>query len=171
MEPSRVAPIKILSIIMLELQAALLTSRLRHEIEKLLTIKIENLYMWTDGTTELQCLQPTSQLPVFVLIGFCEFLKFTLIDEWFHVSSGGDYPADIGTRGISAEALNESGWFKGSLFLKIVHSNLAQKLSPEFDSKDSHMIRMNLLKQILLEHRKPLINCFVWKVFRSFTKT
>ena len=64
--------------------------------------------MWTVSTTVLQWLNSTSKLPVFVANRFSEFFESTTIDEWFHVSRG-DNPADTDTRGITAEALKESG--------------------------------------------------------------
>ena len=69
------------------------------------------------GTTVLQWLNSTSKLLVFVANRFSKLLGSTTIDERFHVSSG-DNPADTGTRGITAEALKESGWLKGPYFSK-----------------------------------------------------
>ena len=105
---ARVAPMKTLSILKLELQAALLASRLRLETKNFLKIKIERSYMWVDSGTVLQWLNSTSMLPVFVANCVSEILQSTTIDEWFHVSSGGN-PTDTGTRGITADALKESG--------------------------------------------------------------
>ena len=46
-----------------------------------------------------------------------KILESTTTDDWFYVS-GGDNQADTGTRGKTAEALKESGWVEGPLFLK-----------------------------------------------------
>ena len=53
---ARVAPMKALSIPKLELQAALLATRLKEEILKGLTFKVTDIFMWTDSTTVLQWL-------------------------------------------------------------------------------------------------------------------
>ena len=57
---------KALSIPKLELQAALLATRLKEEILKGLTFKVTDIFMWTDSTTVLQWLHSCSKLPVFV---------------------------------------------------------------------------------------------------------
>ena len=70
--------------------------------------------MWTDSATVLQWLSSISKLPVFLANRVSENLESNTIDESFHVSSG-DNPEDNGTRGITANALKESGWVKGPL--------------------------------------------------------
>ena len=106
---ARVAPMKMLSFPKLELQAALLASRLKDDIEKALTLSISKVFMWTDSTTVLQWLNSTSKQPVFVENRVAEILESTSIDQWFHVLSG-DNPADTGTRGITADSLKQSSW-------------------------------------------------------------
>ena len=63
---------KSLSTPKLELQAALLASRLRLEIKIKKEKKIERSYMWTDSTTVLQWLNSNSKLHVFVANRFSE---------------------------------------------------------------------------------------------------
>ena len=58
-----VAPMKVLSIPKLELQAALLTTRLKDGIMTFLSVSINHDYMWADSTTVLQCLNSTEKLP------------------------------------------------------------------------------------------------------------
>ena len=64
---TRVAPMKALSITKLELQAALLPTRLKDDIVTALTININHVYMSTDSTTVLLWLNSSDKLPVFVL--------------------------------------------------------------------------------------------------------
>ena len=101
---ARVAPMEALSIPKLELQAALLATRLKEEILKGLTFKGTDIFMWTDSTTVLQWLNSCNKLPVFVGNRTGESLESTTTDQWHHIFSG-DNPADTGTRGISSEAL------------------------------------------------------------------
>ena len=54
---ARVVPMKMLSIPKLELQAALLASRLKADIKKALTMSLSMVFMWTDSTTVLQWLE------------------------------------------------------------------------------------------------------------------
>ena len=109
---ARVGLMKALSIPKLELQAALLATRLKYDILTALTDCNNHVYIWTDTTTILQWLNSTENLPVFVANRIGELLESTTIDEWHHVLSG-DNPADTGTRGISSEALKDSSWVVG----------------------------------------------------------
>ena len=79
---ARVVPMKMLSI--LELQAALLASRLKDDIEKTLTLSISKVFIRTDSTAVLQSLNSTSKQLVFVAIRVAEILESTSIDQWFH---------------------------------------------------------------------------------------
>ena len=108
---------KALSIPKLELQAALLVTRLKDDILTALTVGINHVYMWTDSTTVLQWLNSTEKLPVFVANRVGEILESTTIDEWHHVLIG-DNPADTGTREISLEALKDSSWVIGPSILR-----------------------------------------------------
>ena len=91
---ARVAPMKALSIPKLELQAALLATRLNYDIMTALTVSINHVYMWTDSTTVLRWLNSTEKLRVFVDNRVGEILESTTDDEWHHVLSG-DNPADF----------------------------------------------------------------------------
>ena len=114
---ARVAPMKVMKIPKLELQAALLAARLKHDICRALTVHVNKVYMWTDSTTVLQWLNSTSKQPIFVANRVYEILELTSVDEWNHVASS-DNPADAGTRGMSAEVLQSSSWVRGPDFLR-----------------------------------------------------
>ena len=106
---ARVAPMKALSIAKLELQVALLATRLKDEILTALTVSINHVYMWTDSLTVLQWLNSSDKLPVFVANCVGEILESTSVDELYLFLSG-DNPADTGTRVSSLEALKDSSW-------------------------------------------------------------
>ena len=95
----RVAPMKSLTIPKLELQAALLASRLKRHVEAALTLAIEKVYMWSDSRMVLQWLHLPEKQPVFVANRVSEILDASTVDEWAHVSSTNN-PADVVTRGI-----------------------------------------------------------------------
>ena len=102
---------KMLSFPKLEFQTALLTSRLKDDIENALTLSISKVFMWTDSTAVLQWLSSTSKHPVFVANRLAEILESTSID---HVLSG-DNPADTETRAIllipSSKAVGQTAFF------------------------------------------------------------
>ena len=112
-----VAPLIALTIPKLELQVALLSARLRNDIQQALTLEIGKTFMWKDSTTVLQWLHSLEKQSVFVANRVAEILELTTVDEWFHVQSA-DNPADAGTRGLSAKALLESCCLKGPSFLR-----------------------------------------------------
>ena len=113
---TRVAPTKPLTITKLELQAALLVARLGNEIQLALTIPVERTFMWTDSTTVLQWLQSRDKLPVFVANRLADILELTTTDHRNYVQTP-ENPADARARGLSAHAVSESHWLKGSDFL------------------------------------------------------
>ena len=113
---ARVAPMKVMTVPKLELQAALLAARLKKEITHALTVTVNQLFMWTDSTTVLQWINSNEKQPIFVANRFCEILEYTNVDQWNHVATK-DNPADAGTRGMSAQILQLSSWVKGPHFL------------------------------------------------------
>ena len=117
---------KALTIPKLELQASLLASRLRKEVQCALTMKIDKVFMWTDSTTVLQWIHSIEKQPVFVANRVAEILELTTTDEWNYVQSC-DNPADAGTGGLSATVLSNSIWLKGPDFLKTLIGPLGRR--------------------------------------------
>ena len=116
LEKARVVPLKLMTVPKIELQAALLAARLKMEIKQALTATFNQIFMWTDSTTVLQWIYTNEKQPFFVANRVCENLEYTSVDQWNHVATK-DNPADAGTRGLSAEALQLSSWIKGPHFL------------------------------------------------------
>ena len=114
---ARVAPMKVMTVSKLELQAALLAARLKRDICRALTVLVNQVFIWNDSTIVLQWLNSTSKHPIFIADRVCEILEHTSIDEWNHVASS-DNPADAGTRGMSAEVLQSRSWVRGLNVLK-----------------------------------------------------
>ena len=108
---------KALTVPKLELQAALLVSRLRLENCEALTIQIQRTFMWTDSTTVLQWLNSLEKQPLFVANRVSEILEGTTVNQWHHVAIQNN-PADAGTRGLSSKALQNSAWLRGPDFLR-----------------------------------------------------
>ena len=113
---TRVAPMKVMTVPKLELQAALLAARLKWEFKQALTVTVSQVFMWTDSTTVLQWNNSNAKQPIFVANSVCEILEYTSVDQWNHVATKVN-PADAGTRGMSAEILQLSSWFKVPHFL------------------------------------------------------
>ena len=108
---ARVAPMKVMTVPKLELQAALLASRLKNEIVRALTVTVNQVFMWADSTADLQWINSNQKQPIFVANRVCRILEFTSVDQWNHVTSKYN-PADTGKRGMSAKILQLSSWVK-----------------------------------------------------------
>ena len=114
---ARVAPMKVMTVPKLELQAALLAARLKREICRALTVTVDKVFMWTDSTIVLQWINSTNKHPIFIANRVSEILENTSVDQWNRVATC-DNPADAGTRGMSAEVLQSSSWVRGPDFLR-----------------------------------------------------
>ena len=104
----RVAPIRNMTVAKLEMQGAVFGVRLRELILEEHDIEVDQIVHWTDSTTVLQWLHASNnKQPVFVANRVAEIFENSTIDQWRHVE-GKLNPADIGTRGMTVEALKES---------------------------------------------------------------
>ena len=98
-------------VLKLELQAALLVARLKSEICQALTVTVDKLFMWTDSTIVFQWINSTSKHPILIANRDSEIMENTRVDQWNQVAIC-DNPADVGTRGMSAEVLQFSSWVR-----------------------------------------------------------
>lgn len=118
MAKSRVAPLKPdLDTVRLELQAALVGTRLRKFVQSELQIEIAGTFMWSDSSIVLCWIrsEPRARL-VFFSNRLGEIGEYTLQNEWRWVPSHQN-PADDATR-FSSEALeSDARWFVGPDFL------------------------------------------------------
>ena len=114
----RVAPIRHMTIPKLELRAAFYGIRLRKQILNEHDVKIDKIFHWTDSSTVLQWLLAAhKKKQLFIVNRAAEILENSSVDQWRHVK-GVKNPADIGTRGISIDRLQESVWINGPEWLQ-----------------------------------------------------
>ena len=99
------------------MQAAGFGVRLRELISEEHDIEANRIIHWTGSTTILQWLHASNnKQPVFVANRVAENLESSTMDQWRHVD-GKMNPADIGTRGMTVEALKRSDWLTGPAWL------------------------------------------------------
>ena len=110
---ARVAPMNIMTVTKLELQAALLAARLKREICRALTITVDKVFMWSDSTIVLQWINSTNKHPIFIANRVSEIPENTSVDQCNHVTTC-DNPADAGTSGMPAEVLQSTSWVRGT---------------------------------------------------------
>ena len=115
---NRVAPLKKLSIVRLELQAALLGARLTSTVLTELSRKPDAVFYWSDSSVVLQYLSNESRrFHTFVANRVAEVKELTAGGTWRHVP-GKLNPADDCSRGLDAcELMAESRWLSGPAFL------------------------------------------------------
>lgn len=119
---ARVAPIKPISIPRLELQAALIASRLAVTIRDSHRNKPVRTYLWTDSMIVLGWLRSEARtFKVFVAHRIGEILENTFVDDWRWVPTALNV-ADEATRARSIQLNIEHRWFRGPSFLqKSIH--------------------------------------------------
>lgn len=118
MAKSRVAPLKKLTIVRLELQAAVMAVRMANTIRRELQLYIEEVVFWSDSQVVLKYIQGEShRFHTFVANRIAEIRETSCPQQWRYVPSRSN-PADACSRGESAEALlRDQKWFTGPTFL------------------------------------------------------
>ena len=111
------APMRVMRVPELELQAALFAARLKREFCRALMVTVDKVFMWTDSTIVLQSINSTNKQPIFIANRVSELLEKTCDDQWNHVATYNS-PANAGMRGMSAEGLQFSSWARGPDFLR-----------------------------------------------------
>ncbi|KAI7814087.1 hypothetical protein IRJ41_007891 [Triplophysa rosa] len=121
---SRVAPKKQLSILRLELCAALTGAQLGAVWKKELTLDVHTFVYWTDSTTVLSWLQSDScRYKVFVGVRVTEIQDLSDPKSWRYVDSSNN-PADDITRGLALNQLaQDTRWRQGPAFLTQLKCN------------------------------------------------
>ena len=139
MARSRLAPLRQLTVVRLELQAAVLAVRLtrtiKTEIDCLQCVKTT---FWSDSKVILSYIQnENKRFHTFVANRIAEIRSSSTPDEWRYVPSGLN-PADLGSRGTSAESLlKRSDWVCGPEFLGHPESSWpSNSASPLVDIND-----------------------------------
>ena len=113
MGKARLAPVREISILRLELTAAVISVKLSKIIREELTI--DRVHYWTDSTSVLKCINNESKR-----FHTFESNRLTVIhkpSEWKYVNRD-DNPADDGSKGLKIDAmLKNDRWLKGPKFL------------------------------------------------------
>ncbi|XP_062557220.1 uncharacterized protein LOC134222088 [Armigeres subalbatus] len=116
---TKVAPLRALSIPRLELQAAMMGSRLLQTICTALTVNIHQRFLWTDSATVLAWLRSDNRrYHQFVSFRVGEILSLTSVDEWRYVPSR-ENVADDATKWSSGPSFDPGcRWYQGPPFLQ-----------------------------------------------------
>ena len=109
---ARNAPVKFVSIPRMELQAAVLATRMFKMLREELELNISRTYLWTDSEIVLHYLtNEKRRLQTFVDNRLEEIKEHTFVEDWHH-------PADYVSRGMSPSSLTaDHRWLRGPDFL------------------------------------------------------
>lgn len=112
---ARVAPVKVVSIPRLELQAAVLASRLAVTVKTELDVKVSNEFLWSDSMTVLRWINSNARdYQKYVSFRLAEIDRITKRSDWHWVPSESN-PADEATRLDWPD--NKGMWLSGPPFL------------------------------------------------------
>ncbi|UYV61310.1 hypothetical protein LAZ67_1004314 [Cordylochernes scorpioides] len=115
---TRVAPLKKLTIPRLELLACLIGARLAANVIQDLEFEEIPRFYWTDSTNALCWIQREDNWAAFVMNRVKEIHNISSPESWRHIP-GRLNPADLPSRGCSAESLKETRWWEGPAWLKV----------------------------------------------------
>ena len=118
MSRTPLAPLKQMTIVRLELQAAVLGARLADRIRRELSYQIDEICFWTDSAVVIQFLQNESRrFHTFVANRIAEIHDLTDTREWRHIPSQLN-PADVCSPGMTGPKLKMCClWWSGPEFL------------------------------------------------------
>lgn len=115
---ARVTPTKPVSTPKLELQAALLGSRLATAIQEEMGLEVTKKVYWSDSSTVLQWIKAEPRrFKTFVANRLAEIEEKTKPGDWRWVPTK-ENPADDATRGTPTEFDHNARWFQGPSFLR-----------------------------------------------------
>jgi len=135
MGKTRVAPLRRMSIPRMELQAAVMGTRLAATIIKEHDLKIDQTYFWTDSQTVLCWIKSDARkFKPFVSHRVGEILETSEVADWRWVPTA-ENVADDGTRDIKPAELNpRSRWLRGPMFLRLPENEWPKEKSSKADS-------------------------------------
>ena len=163
---SRVAPLKKLTLPRLELQGAVLATRMTTFLKDETKLEFKSIRLWSDSMTVLQyLLNEDKRFKTFVSNRISEIRELTDVSSWQHID-GKSNPADLGTRGAYLTDLKpDSIWFKGPsvLYEESTQQNLTL---PEVDESQME-IKRNKVVIATTKAIKPLI---IYEEFHNYTQ-
>lgn len=125
---SRVAPIKIVSIPRLELEAARLGARLAKSCKEMIGINIPSTVFWSDSDTVLAWLRSDAKSnPAFVAHRIAEIQDLTDIANWRYVPSSQNVADEASKRFDNLKLGSDSRWYRGPEFLRKPESEWPKK--------------------------------------------
>ena len=154
---SRVTPLKQLSVLRLELQAAVLASRLAKTIEHESRLQFKSVKLFTDSSITLAWLQsPSHSFKPFVSSRVGEIQSNTDQNQWRHFPGEVNVADDV-SRGIPVEELNGQ-WSNGPEFLQLPEEFWPQETTKAVSEDDMERRQVKAVYEVkkgdLVNHQK-----------------
>jgi len=142
MGKSRCAPLREWPIPRLELQAAVLATRLHRTVISELDIEVNETRFWINSMTVLQYVRNTTRrFSTFVANSLTEVHETTIPEQWNFVP-GDMNPADEGSRGMDIRSFYpDCRWWSGATFLQEPESMWPDKEVKEVPEDDKEIIK------------------------------
>ena len=154
---SRVAPLKELTIPRLELQAAVLASRLAKSIQEETRLKILRTMFFSDSRVTLAWIQgmPRSYKP-FVSCRVSEIQSNSNPADWYHCPTAENVADDV-TKGITPKELN-GRWFNGPSFLTLPEEQWPMEMGiPDAQEVNKERRKVTVTCPVTVAH--PIFDC------------
>ncbi|KFM71288.1 hypothetical protein X975_00963, partial [Stegodyphus mimosarum] len=154
MSKSRVSPLKKLTLPRLELMAMVIGARVGNYLKSVFKDKIGRIVFWSDSCIALYWVKGSAKRwKQFVANRVVEIQDRSSPSDWYYCPSE-DNPADLLTRGISAEKLVlHEKWWSGPIWLRKSFESWPNQRVRELPNVDN--------AEILTEQRKNSVKCFV----------
>ncbi|XP_065079347.1 uncharacterized protein LOC135702242 [Ochlerotatus camptorhynchus] len=153
---TKVAPLKPLSIPRLELQAAVLGSRLMSFVQECHTVEVKQRFLWSDSATVLAWLRADHRrYKQYVACRVGELLSTTDVAEWRWVPSKLN-PADAATKWSKNPCPKVTDeWFKGPEFLRFPEENWPKQVKtsaqPDEELRTCFVIKGTTIPEIVVD--------------------
>ena len=164
---TRLAPIKTLTIPRLELQAAVVATRLKSKILEEIDFEVDETHLWSDSKIVLQFISNTHRrFSVYVSHRVAGIVSNSDIKEWHHFSGAMNVTDDC-TRGIEIRDLTpECQWISGPKFLSLPSEQWpSNEVVPEIDESE-----LELKASVFTTSSTPVMNLVEWEKYSCWRR-
>ena len=149
MSKNRVAPLKVISLPRLELQAAVMSVRLKEKLSVEMSYPVHEIRFWSDSEIVLQYISNESRrFKTFVSNRVAEIRSHSEANNWSHIP-GDLNPADYSTRGLPLDDLRPAHpWINGPAFLYEEEDNWPKSEHIPALDEDNEEIRKSAVIQV-----------------------